>query len=209
MKCQLCQAAATLHISDFIGRALVGERHLCEKDAHQILQSHPPPPQKADWRRPAEGVVAAHTVEGFTGDWQARPRPTPTAEVEVDVSRVIISEIHEQQVVVLREVGGDRSFPIMIGIFEATGLDRTLKNLPSPRPLTHDAWAATITALGGEVQDVLIGDLRDHTYYAEVRMRQAGRLVPVDVRPSDAFVLACKCGVPILIAEQVLSEVCG
>jgi bifunctional DNase/RNase len=208
MKCQECQAAAVLHITDFSGRALLGERHLCEKHAHQFLQIHPPPPQKAAWRRPVEGIVAAHAVEGITGNRQARPQPAATGEAEVDVGRVIISETHDQQVVFLGEVGGRRIFPLMCGIFEATGLDRTLKGLPSPRPLTHDAWASTVTALGGEVQDVLVSDLREDTYVAEVRIRQGGRLVPVDVRPSDAFVLACKCGVPIRVAEKVLAAVC-
>jgi bifunctional DNase/RNase len=208
MKCQECQAAAVLHITDFSGRTLQAERQLCEKDAKWVLAVHLAPSQKASWLRPPEGIVAAHAVEGITGNRQDRPWPVPAGVVEVDVSRLVISEVHEQQVVVLGEVGGDRSFPIMIGIFEATGIVRTLKGLASPRPLTHDAWASTITALGGGVQDVLIGDLRDFTYYAEVRVRQGGRLVPVDVRPSDAFHLACKCGVPILVADQVLAAVC-
>jgi hypothetical protein len=178
MKCQECQAAATLHISDFSGRALVAEWHLCEDHGRRLYDTHPTPAQKADWRRSAEGIVAAHAVEGITDTTQGRPPPGSSGEVEVDVGRVVISEIYEQQVVFLREVGGGRIFPLMCGIFEATVLDRTLKGLPSPRPLTHDAWAVTIRAFGGEVQDVLVSDLREHIYLAEVRVLQGGRLVP-------------------------------
>jgi bifunctional DNase/RNase len=206
MRCQECQAAATLHVTDASGRSVVAERHLCEEHARRFLADHPVPPQ--DIRRrtagPPEGIVAAPVVEGIAAT-PARP-PVAASESEVDIGRVIISETHEQQALFLREVGTGRVLPVMCGIFEATTLDRTLKGLPVPRPLTHDAWAATVAALGGEVQDVRLHDLREHTYVAEVRIRQAGRLVAVDVRPSDAFVLALKCGVPILVAERLMAE---
>jgi bifunctional DNase/RNase len=208
MRCQECQAAAVLHVTDACGRSVVGEWHLCEEHCRRFLDAHPIPPQDVH-RRPAlsEGIVAAQAVEGLAAQ---PPQPRAAAgEAEVDIGRVIISEIHEQQVVFLREVGGNRTLPMMCGIFEATSIDRTLKGLAVPRPLTHDAWIATVAALGGEVQGVQIHDLREQTYFAEVRIRQAGRLVVVDVRPSDAFVLALKCGVPILVAERVLAEAGG
>src|SRR3954447_21680027 len=69
--------------------------------------------------------------------------------VHMELKRIIISEIHEQQVIMLKEVDGDRSFSIMIGIFEATSIDRRVKRLPSPRPLTHDLVASVIDNLGG------------------------------------------------------------
>src|SRR5262249_36054769 len=75
-----------------------------------------------------------------------RPRTAREREdavpVHMELKRIIISEIHEQQVVMLKEVDGDRSFSIMIGIFEATSIDRRVKRLPSPRPLTHDLVAS-------------------------------------------------------------------
>ena len=69
--------------------------------------------------------------------------------VQMELKRIIISEIHEQQVIALKEVDGDRSFPIVIGIFEATSIDRRVKGMPSPRPLTHDLVATVIEHLGG------------------------------------------------------------
>jgi hypothetical protein len=127
----------------------------------------------------------------------------------MELKRIIISEVHDQQVVMLKEVEGDRSFPIVIGIFEATSIDRRVKGMPSPRPLTHDLVAGVIENMGGELRDVFISELRDHTYYAKLRIRIDGEMVEVDSRPSDAIALAVTAKVPIYVAEDVLDEVCG
>jgi uncharacterized protein len=129
--------------------------------------------------------------------------------VHMELKRIIISEIHDQQVIMLKEVDGERSFPIVIGIFEATSIDRRVKGMPSPRPLTHDLVASVIDHLGGDLQDIYVSDLRDHTYYAKLRIRQNGEIVEVDCRPSDAIALAVTAKVPIYVAEDVLGEVCG
>jgi bifunctional DNase/RNase len=127
----------------------------------------------------------------------------------MELKRIIISEIHEQQVIALKEVEGDRNFPIVIGIFEATSIDRRVKGITNPRPLTHDLVANTIENLGGELQDVYINDLREHTYFAKLRVRHEGELIEIDCRPSDAIALAVTAKVPIYVAEDVLSEVWG
>jgi uncharacterized protein len=129
--------------------------------------------------------------------------------VHMELKRIIISEIHEQQVIMLKEVDGDRSFSIMIGIFEATSIDRRVKRLPSPRPLTHDLVTGVIDNLGGELRDIFISELKDHTYFAKLRIRQNGEMVEVDSRPSDAIALAVTASVPIYVSEEVLEEVCG
>jgi uncharacterized protein len=126
--------------------------------------------------------------------------------VQMELKRIIINEVHDQQVVMLREVDGERSFPIVIGIFEATSIDRRVKNMPSPRPLTHDLVANVIDNLGGELQDIYISDLREHTYFAKLRIRKDGELIEVDCRPSDAIALAVTAKVPIYVAEDVLGE---
>ena len=107
--------------------------------------------------------------------------------VQMELKRIIISEVHDQQVVMLREVEGERSFPIVIGIFEATSIDRRVKGMPSPRPLTHDLVASIIDNMGGELQDIFISELREHTYFAKLRIRHEGEIVEVDSRPSDAI----------------------
>jgi bifunctional DNase/RNase len=127
----------------------------------------------------------------------------------MELKRIIISEVHEQQMIMLKEVDGERSFSIMIGIFEATSIDRRVKRLPSPRPLTHDLVASVIDNLGGDLRDIYISDLREHTYFAKLRIRMNGEMVEVDSRPSDAIALAVTASVPIYVSEEVLDEVCG
>ena len=126
--------------------------------------------------------------------------------VQMELRRIIISEVHDSQVIVLREVEGERSFPIVIGIFEATSIERRVKNLPTPRPLTHDLVANVIEQLGGNIQDVIISDLKEHTYFAKLRIRHEGELIEVDTRPSDAIALAVTARVPIYVNEEVLEE---
>jgi bifunctional DNase/RNase len=127
----------------------------------------------------------------------------------MELKRIIISEVHDQQVIMLKEVDGDRSFPIVIGIFEATSIDRRVKSMPSPRPLTHDLVASVIESMGGELQDIFISELREHTYYAKLRIRQEGELIEVDCRPSDAIALAVTAKVAIFVNEDVIDEARG
>src|SRR5215207_3351820 len=124
----------------------------------------------------------------------------------MELKRIIISEVHEQQIIVLREVEGERSFPIVIGIFEATSIDRRVRGMQSPRPLTHDLITATVEQLGGEIQDIVISDLQQHTYFAKLRVRKEGELIEIDCRPSDAVALAVTARVPIYVNEEVLGE---
>lgn len=129
--------------------------------------------------------------------------------VAMELSRIIISEINDNQVIYLKEVDGERTFPILIGLFEATSIDRRVKHIETPRPLTHDLLVGAVEALGGEFQDVVISELKDHTYYAQLRIRLDGELVEVDARPSDAIAVAVTCNppLPIYVAEDVLNDV--
>lgn len=129
--------------------------------------------------------------------------------VQMELRRIVISEIQDQQIIYLKEVEGERCFPIVIGIFEASSIERRVKGIPSPRPLTHDLVANVIEALGGELQDVLINDLQNHTYFAQLRIRKDGELIEVDSRPSDAIAVAVTCRVPIYVNESVLEEALG
>jgi bifunctional DNase/RNase len=122
------------------------------------------------------------------------------------LKRIIISEQMDHQMIVLRESDGDRSFPIIIGLFEATSIDRRVKRIVPPRPLTHDLIVQSIEALGAEVQDIIINDLRDGTYFAKLRVQHDGEIVEVDCRPSDAIAVAVTARVPIYVAEEVLEK---
>lgn len=131
--------------------------------------------------------------------------------VPMQLSRIIISEINEQQVIYLKEVEGQRTFPILIGIFEATSIDRRVKGLVSPRPLTHDLIVNLAEQLNAEFQDVVISELKEHTYYARLRLKHEGELIEIDARPSDAIAVAVTCDppLPIYVNEDVLDDVLG
>ena len=131
--------------------------------------------------------------------------------VQMELARIIINDVHEQQVVYLREIEAEnpRAFPILIGIFEAASINRHVKGEYSQRPLTHDLLRNTIEQLGGELQDVVINNLQDHTYYALIRVRRDGELIEIDSRPSDAIALAVqfKPPLPIYVDDTVLEQV--
>jgi len=125
----------------------------------------------------------------------------------MELSRVLITELGDQQVIFLREVGGDRSFPIMIGTYEAIAIDRRLKGIAAPRPMTHDLLAGVIDALGAGIEKIVVSDLREHTFIATLHLSTEGGTVTVDSRPSDAIALGAACGTPIYVAEKVLDAV--
>ena len=131
--------------------------------------------------------------------------------VHMELSRIIISEINDQQVIYLKEIGGERTFPILIGIFEATSIDRRVKHFETPRPLTHDLLVNAVQALGGRFEDVIVSELHDHTYFAKLRVRRGDDLIEIDARPSDAIAVAVTCdpALPIYVNEEVLNDVLG
>ena len=127
--------------------------------------------------------------------------------IQMELRRIIINDLHEQQVIVLREVDGERSFPIVIGVFEALSINHRVRSQPTPRPLTHDLLTSLIEQMGGELQDILINELVEHTYFARLRVRKDGELIEVDCRPSDAIAVAVTAKVPIFVNEDVLNDV--
>ncbi|MBL8829691.1 MAG: bifunctional nuclease family protein [Planctomycetaceae bacterium] len=131
--------------------------------------------------------------------------------VQMELSRIVINEITDEQVIYLKEVEGDRTFPILIGIFEATSIDRRVKGVVPQRPLTHDLLLSVADQLGGELESVVISELRESTYYAKLRIRQNGELIEIDSRPSDAIAVAVTCDppLPIYVSEDVLQDVLG
>ena len=128
------------------------------------------------------------------------------------LSRIIISEISDNQVIYLKEVEGDRQFPILIGIFEATSIDRRVKaKTTPPRPLTHDLIVNIAEALGAHVESVVISDLQDQTYFAHLRLKRGEEIIEIDSRPSDAIAVAVtfQPPLPIFVTEEVLDKVTG
>ncbi|MBX3353702.1 MAG: bifunctional nuclease family protein [Phycisphaeraceae bacterium] len=122
----------------------------------------------------------------------------------MELSRILIRELNDYQIIELREVEGDRSFPIVIGLPEAQAIDRRLKGIEIKRPQTHDLLAHIIETMGGTLDSISINDLAEHTFFASLNIRQNGQTLNVDCRPSDAIALGVAAGVPIFVAEHVL-----
>ncbi len=127
-------------------------------------------------------------------------------ETEAELSRIIINETSDQQIIVLKERHGQRSFNIVIGIVEIFAIDRCLKGIKAPRPMTHDLLDSVIENLGAKIEKIVINDLRNHTFYAKIYLSLNGRTVEVDSRPSDAIALGAASNAPIYVAEHVFEK---
>ena len=127
--------------------------------------------------------------------------------VEMELHRILISETSDQQYIFLKEKGGERTFPIVIGFYEAQAIDRFVKEETFPRPMTHDLFSHVIEALGARVEKVEVTNLKDSTFFAVVHLVTSdGRRVEIDARPSDAIALATASKAKIFVSEQVLEE---
>lgn len=140
--------------------------------------------------------------------------------VRMELSRILIRELNDYQIIELREVsegtdeGGTavfaqvengRAFPIVIGLPEAQAIERRLKGVQIKRPQTHDLLMNAVEALGGKLESISIHDLQDHTFFAQLNVRDhAGKVVKIDSRPSDAIALGIASNVPIYVEERVL-----
>ncbi len=182
-KCERCDKPQAIHITRMNQGEVQGTTDLCVECAKDALRIATP-----------RGVQ-------FTGDANEAAR-----EVRVAVDTVVISEVSDEQLIIFREVDGTRRLAFTTGIFEATTLDRTLKGMEHPRPLTHDGWLDSIAALEANVQSACVHDLREQTYYAELRLARKLDLVRVDLRPSDALVLALKADAPLFFTERLVVE---
>jgi bifunctional DNase/RNase len=140
-------------------------------------------------------------------------------KVRMELSRILIREFNDYQIIELREVlptdvgGGEggpgpangRSFPIVIGLPEAQAIERRLKGISIKRPQTHDLLANVVEGLGAKIESISITDLAEATFFATLDLRKDnGELVHIDSRPSDAIALGIANNVAIYVAERVL-----
>ncbi len=128
-------------------------------------------------------------------------------DIPVELSRILITEFGQEQVIFLKEIDGERNFPILIGIPEALAIDRRLKGQIPPRPQTHDLLASVIGAMGGELERIVVNDLRGGAFIASLFIRRNGELLEIDSRPSDAIALGVAFDTPMYVAEHIFREV--
>jgi len=127
-------------------------------------------------------------------------------EIPVELSRIIINESSDQQLIVLKEKDGERQLPIVIGIVEVFAIDRRLKGIQPPRPMTHDLCANIIDRLGGSIEKIVIDNLQNHTFFAKIYLRRGDDRIIVDSRPSDAIALGVATEAPIFVADPVFDR---
>lgn len=127
--------------------------------------------------------------------------------VQVELSKIIIDEKRQDQIIVLKEKNGDRQFPIVIGFLEASSIKMKLSNVETPRPMTHDLLYLIIEGLGAKVDQLVIDKLVNSTFHAKVVLKTAdGKIKNVDSRPSDGVALAVRSGAPIFVDEEVMKK---
>ncbi len=125
--------------------------------------------------------------------------------VEVRVNGIFMTQTQASGII-LKEQDGQRALPIVIGEYEAQSIALALENLKPPRPITHDLTANILETLGIEMEQVIITELKDNTYYAIIKLTYAGQLFEIDSRPSDAIALALRLGTPIFVDDMVMEQ---
>lgn len=128
------------------------------------------------------------------------------ALVECELAQIVMSETRHHQVIVLKEKNGERKMPILIGVGEVFAIHRIINDEPPARPLTHELFGHVLDVLGVGVQQVVITELNEGTYFGRLILRRDGQTFDVDSRPSDAIVLAVQKAAPIFVEEEVLEE---
>lgn len=122
--------------------------------------------------------------------------------IPVKVKQIVLDQTLSP-VVLLSDQEETQVLPIWVGPFEAQAIALAMQGILTPRPLTHDLLRSLCEKLGVEVKKVLVQDIRDGTYYAELYLRQGDKEIVVDARPSDAIALALRTNAPLYITEKV------
>ena len=131
--------------------------------------------------------------------------PVPSPQ-EVEVTGVVLEPTTRQPIVLLQGKRDRRSLAMAIGQFEANGIAVVLQGLTPPRPLTHDLFLNVLGDLRASLRRIVVTDLRDDVFYAQLHLEAAGTRFTIDSRPSDAIALALRARVPILVEERVFDK---
>lgn len=125
--------------------------------------------------------------------------------IEVKINGLFLTQ-SQASGVILKELNGDRTLPIIIGEYEAQSIALGLENIKPPRPITHDLTLNIIETFGAQMERVIVTELKNNTYYAIVQLRRKMKMFDIDSRPSDAIALAVRNNIPIFVAEEVMDK---
>ena len=126
--------------------------------------------------------------------------------IEMSIKGLMVDPMAGTPIVILKDKQGDRVLPIWVGVPEANAIALQIENIATPRPMTHDLLRNVITDLDGQVDRVVVSDLKDNTFYAIIHLTVRGERVAIDARPSDAIALALRTRSPILVEETVIDN---
>ena len=129
-----------------------------------------------------------------------------TQLVPMSIKGLMLDPVSNSPIVVLKDDAEKFFLPIWVGIFEANAIALQLENVSTPRPMTHDLLRNMISELDARVTRVVINDLRDSTFFAQIRVIIGDRTLELDARPSDAIALALRADAPIYVAQSVLEQ---
>jgi bifunctional DNase/RNase len=127
-------------------------------------------------------------------------------DVEVRIRGLMMDPSTNMPIVVLKDVRSEAVMPIWVGIFEANAIAIEIEKMAAPRPMTHDLARNLVQHLNGELERIVITEIKDDTFYAVLWLRQGGEQIAVDARPSDAIALALRADCPIYVAEHVMAS---
>jgi bifunctional DNase/RNase len=127
-------------------------------------------------------------------------------DIEVRIRGLMMDPATNMPIVVLKDVGSDTVMPIWVGIFEANAIAIEIEKVAAPRPMTHDLARNLMRHMNGELEKIVITELRDDTFFAMLWIRQGSELMTLDARPSDAIALALRADCPIYVSEQVMQS---
>jgi uncharacterized protein len=126
--------------------------------------------------------------------------------VKMMVRGLALDPITNMPIIILKDAEDRKALPIWVGIFEANAIALELEKIATPRPMTHDLIKNILEHLGATVQQVIINDLRDNTFYAIIEISINGNRIAIDSRPSDAIAIALRVNAPIFVDEAVISK---
>ena len=127
-------------------------------------------------------------------------------QIEMSIKGLMVDPVTNMPIVILRDSDGKRILPIWVGVFEANAIALQIENVSTPRPMTHDLLRNVIQDLNGDVQKIVVSDLKGNTFYAVLHVVVAGEMVMIDARPSDAIALALRVRAPIFAEDAVIDN---
>jgi hypothetical protein len=134
------------------------------------------------------------------------PGGTPVPAIEMKIKGLMMDPVSNMPIVLLYNEDEHKVLPIWVGVFEANAIALQIEKVQPPRPMTHDLLKNVITSMDARIVKIVVTELKENTYFAEIHLRRNGAELKIDARPSDAIALALRSESPIFVEEGVLDK---